>query len=40
VASARDLPETTLYAIDQFVMRGGKLMVMVDPWSEALASQP
>jgi ABC-type uncharacterized transport system involved in gliding motility auxiliary subunit len=40
VAEARDLSDATLYAIDQFVMRGGKLMVMVDPWSEALASQP
>jgi ABC-type uncharacterized transport system involved in gliding motility auxiliary subunit len=40
VASARDLSEPTLYAIDQFVMRGGKLMVMVDPWSEALAAVP
>src|SRR6185312_2766160 len=40
VASARDLPETTLYAIDQFVMRGGKLMAMVDPWSETLAAVP
>ncbi len=40
VASARDLPDTTLYAIDQFVMRGGRLMVMVDPWSEALAATP
>jgi ABC-type uncharacterized transport system involved in gliding motility auxiliary subunit len=40
VASARELPETTLYAIDQFVMRGGKLMAMVDPWSEALAAVP
>jgi ABC-type uncharacterized transport system involved in gliding motility auxiliary subunit len=40
VASARDLSEPTLYAIDQFVMRGGKLMVMVDPWSEALAATP
>src|SRR3984885_1526699 len=40
VAEARDLPDATLYAIDQFVMRGGKLMVMVDPWSEALAAQP
>ena len=30
----------TLYAIDQFVMRGGELMVMVDPWSEALAATP
>ncbi len=40
VAEARDLPDATLYAIDQFVMRGGKLMVMVDPWSEALAAVP
>ncbi|MSP00408.1 MAG: ABC transporter [Acetobacteraceae bacterium] len=40
VASARELPEPTLYAIDQFVMRGGKLMAMVDPWSEALAATP
>jgi ABC-type uncharacterized transport system involved in gliding motility auxiliary subunit len=40
VASARDLPESTLYAIDQFVMRGGKLMAMVDPWSEGLAAVP
>ena len=34
------IPETTLYAIDQFVMRGGRLMAMVDPWSEAAASAP
>ena len=40
VAEARNLSPATLYAIDQFVMRGGKLMVMVDPWSEALASTP
>jgi ABC-type uncharacterized transport system involved in gliding motility auxiliary subunit len=40
VAEARDLPDATLYAIDQFVMRGGKLMAMVDPWSEALAAVP
>jgi len=40
VAEARDLSDATLYAIDQFVMRGGKLMVMVDPWSEALAAVP
>jgi ABC-type uncharacterized transport system involved in gliding motility auxiliary subunit len=40
VASARGLTDATLYAIDQFVMRGGKLMVMVDPWSEALAAAP
>jgi ABC-type uncharacterized transport system involved in gliding motility auxiliary subunit len=40
VAEARDLSEPTLYAIDQFVMRGGRLMAMVDPWSEALAATP
>lgn len=40
VASARELTESALYAIDQFVMRGGKLMAMVDPWNEALAAVP
>jgi ABC-type uncharacterized transport system involved in gliding motility auxiliary subunit len=40
VAEARDLSDATLYAIDQFVMRGGKLMVMVDPWCETLAAMP
>ena len=40
VAEARDLSDATLYAIDQFVMRGGKLMVMVDPWCETLAATP
>ncbi len=40
VAEAQHLSPATLYAIDQFVMRGGKLMAMVDPWSEALAAQP
>ncbi|MGE0225788.1 MAG: Gldg family protein [Acetobacteraceae bacterium] len=40
VAQAQNLSEATQYAIDQFVMRGGRLMVMVDPWSEAMASTP
>ncbi len=40
VADAQHLSEATQYAIDQFVMRGGHLMVMVDPWSDALASTP
>ncbi len=31
----KDLPPATLYAIDQFVMRGGKLLAFVDPVSEA-----
>jgi len=30
----QNLPESTLYAIDQFVLRGGKLLVFVDPYSE------
>ena len=38
VAEAEHLSPATLYAIDQFVMRGGKLMAMVDPWSEAMAA--
>ncbi|MDE2574184.1 MAG: Gldg family protein [Rhodospirillales bacterium] len=40
VAQAQGLSDTTLYAIDQFVMRGGRLMVMVDPHSEAAAATP
>ena len=40
VAEAQHLSDATLYAIDQFVMRGGRLMVMVDPWSEAMAAAP
>jgi ABC-type uncharacterized transport system involved in gliding motility auxiliary subunit len=31
----KELPEQTLYAIDQFVLRGGKLLTFVDPFSEA-----
>ena len=31
----KDLPEDTLYAIDQFVLRGGRLLAFVDPDSEA-----
>jgi ABC-type uncharacterized transport system involved in gliding motility auxiliary subunit len=30
----KDLPPQALYAIDQFVMRGGKLIAFVDPQSE------
>jgi ABC-type uncharacterized transport system involved in gliding motility auxiliary subunit len=29
----RDLPETTEYALDQFVLRGGKLIAFVDPYA-------
>ena len=38
VAEAQELSETALYAIDQFVMRGGRLMAMVDPYSETAAT--
>ncbi|WP_295364260.1 Gldg family protein [Arenimonas sp.] len=31
----KDVPEATLVAIDQFVMRGGRLLVFVDPDAEA-----
>ena len=40
VAQAQHLSDTAQYAIDQFVMRGGKLMALVDPASEAEAAQP
>jgi ABC-type uncharacterized transport system involved in gliding motility auxiliary subunit len=36
----KGLPDATLFAVDQFVLRGGKLLVFVDPLSEADHSQP
>ena len=33
VVHPKDLPDKTLYAIDQFVLRGGKLVACVDPFS-------
>lgn len=36
----KDLGEATLYAIDQFVMRGGKLAAFVDPQAETQAQDP
>ena len=35
----RGLSERTLYAIDQFVMRGGRVLAFVDPYAEADARQ-
>ncbi len=32
VVHPRDISETTQYAIDQFIMRGGKLIAFVDPY--------
>ena len=40
VAHAQNLSDNALYAIDQFVMRGGRLMAMVDPHSEGQAAAP
>jgi ABC-type uncharacterized transport system involved in gliding motility auxiliary subunit len=34
VVHPKDLPETTLYAVDQFVLRGGRALVFVDPHAE------
>jgi ABC-type uncharacterized transport system involved in gliding motility auxiliary subunit len=36
----KDLPEQSLYAIDQFVLRGGKLLAFVDPYSEIDSGMP
>lgn len=33
VIHPREMPEKTQFAVDQFVMRGGKLVAMVDPFS-------
>jgi ABC-type uncharacterized transport system involved in gliding motility auxiliary subunit len=39
LAHPQGLSEKTLYAIDQFVLRGGKVLVFVDPHSEAQAAR-
>ena len=38
VVHPKNFSDTTLYAIDQYVMKGGKLLVMVDPFS--IVDQP
>jgi ABC-type uncharacterized transport system involved in gliding motility auxiliary subunit len=40
VAHPHDITPQAEYAIDQFVMRGGKLMALVDPASDMQASTP
>ena len=42
VVHPKDLPEKTLFAIDQFVMKGGKLLAFVDPhcFSDAPKQDP
>jgi ABC-type uncharacterized transport system involved in gliding motility auxiliary subunit len=36
----QNLPDKTLFAIDQFVLKGGKALAFVDPLSELQASHP
>jgi ABC-type uncharacterized transport system involved in gliding motility auxiliary subunit len=38
LAQPQQLDDATLYAIDQFVMRGGRVLAFVDPFSEVMAS--
>ncbi len=38
VAHPADLNPATLYAIDQFVLRGGNLLVFVDPYAESVTA--
>jgi ABC-type uncharacterized transport system involved in gliding motility auxiliary subunit len=40
VAHPQNLSDRAQYAIDQFVMRGGRLMLLLDPHSEAQAFRP
>lgn len=40
VAHPQNLPPKTLFAIDQFVLKGGKALVFVDPYSEMEAAHP
>jgi ABC-type uncharacterized transport system involved in gliding motility auxiliary subunit len=40
VAHPQNLSDATQYAIDQFVMRGGRLILMLDPHSEMQAARP
>ncbi len=38
VVHPKDLPEKTLFAIDQFILKGGRAVILVDPYS--LSDQP
>lgn len=40
LAQPNQLDEKTLYAIDQFVMRGGRVLAAVDPFAEVLQNAP
>lgn len=30
----KDLPDSTLYAIDQYILRGGRALLFLDPWAD------
>lgn len=40
IVHPQKLPAKTLFAIDQFVLNGGKALIFVDPYSEFEASRP
>lgn len=40
VVHPKSLSDSTLYAIDQFALRGGNVMVFVDPWSDVDETPP
>lgn len=40
VVHPKSLNDSTLYAIDQFALRGGNVMVFVDPWSDVDETPP
>jgi ABC-type uncharacterized transport system involved in gliding motility auxiliary subunit len=40
IAHPQNMSEKTQFAVDQFVLRGGKALVFVDPHAEAMAARP
>ncbi len=40
LAHPKDLNDEMQYAVDQFVLRGGRLIVFADPYSETMAAMP
>ncbi len=40
IVHPKDLGDSTLYAIDQFIMRGGRALLFVDPYAQADSQPP
>ncbi len=40
LAHPKDLSDEVLYALDQFVLKGGRLIAFTDPYSETVAAMP